>query len=74
MIPSPFLGIGAVHRKFRYGIQDYAALGYSDYTGQNLSRWNNKLVELLVQLSARAHTGGSAPPCDGQSPSPKTRF
>jgi len=48
MMPSPFLGIGAVHRRFRYQVEYYDALGYSDYTGRDLIRWNNKLVELLL--------------------------
>jgi len=48
MMPAPLRGIGAYHRLRRYGVKDYHELGYGDYTERDLTRWQNRLVDLLA--------------------------
>jgi hypothetical protein len=48
MLPLPIRGLGAIHRKLKYGIGSYDELGYTDYTAADLSKWHNALVNLLA--------------------------
>lgn len=49
LVPKPIQGIGAFHRRRRYGAKDFEGLGYRDYTARDLGKWNNLGVEWLAQ-------------------------
>ena len=47
MVPAPLQGLGANHRKWRYGCKEFAEFNYTDFTHRDLCKWNNSLVGLL---------------------------
>jgi len=47
MMPVQFRGIGALHRRHLYQVEKYSDLGYKDYTGNDLTKWNNAGYKLL---------------------------
>jgi hypothetical protein len=48
LVPSAFRGIGAIHRRERYKVDQYSKIGnYVDYTARDLSLWHNAAVDLL---------------------------
>lgn len=49
MVPMPLRGLGAVHRRMLYDVPDYHALGYKNYTGNDMTRWHNSLIDLLLE-------------------------
>jgi hypothetical protein len=48
MMPAMFHGLGAYHRSISYGIDEYADLGYGDYTGRDLAKWHNVSVAFFT--------------------------
>ncbi len=51
LVPTPMQGIGAFHRMRRYEVDDYAKLGYKDYTGSDLAKWHGAGYEWLKRHS-----------------------
>ncbi|MCH7625138.1 MAG: hypothetical protein IIC83_04365 [Chloroflexi bacterium] len=47
MMPVQFKGLGAFHRLQLYQVEKYGDLGYKNYTGHDLSKWNNAGYKLL---------------------------
>jgi len=48
MVPTAFQGLGAYHRRRRYGFKEYKEFGYTDHTARDLGKWNNAGVDLLI--------------------------
>ena len=52
LVPWAFRGIGAFHRLFRYGVEEYSKIGsYTDYTAADLSAERNEPVSLPLRKS-----------------------
>jgi hypothetical protein len=47
MMPVHFRGIGAFHRLNLYKAKTHDDLGYTDYTGSDLRKWQNATAQLL---------------------------
>ena len=47
MTPVQFRGMGAFHRLHLYQVEKYSDLGYKNYTGNDLTKWNNAGSKLL---------------------------
>ncbi|MBI3504376.1 MAG: hypothetical protein HY059_06005 [Proteobacteria bacterium] len=47
MVPMPFQGLGAFHRKLLYAAETYADLGYVDLTAKDLSKWHSVGLQWL---------------------------
>lgn len=51
MLPQSIRGLGAIHRRMKYGVDSYDELGYKDYTANDLAKWHNSLVNLIASPS-----------------------
>lgn len=47
MMPMAFRGLGAHLRRVRYGWDDFGDSGYSDYTDDDMRKWNNLAVAFV---------------------------
>jgi hypothetical protein len=47
MVPTGFQGIGAYQRRLRHKLAKYNDLGYKDYTGNDLAKWETATARLL---------------------------
>jgi hypothetical protein len=47
MLPQAMSGVGAILRRKRYNVDSYHKLGYTDYTGNDLTQRHNSFVALL---------------------------